>query len=359
MRAAVCRAHGEPFVIEQLSIDEPRAGEVLVDVKACAVCHSDITYWQGGWGGELPAVYGHEGAGIVRAVGPETPGIAVGDHVVVTLIRSCGTCRRCLRGDEVLCEGTVPLSRRSPLRDAGGAPVVQAMNAGAFAEQVLVHHSQLATLPRDVDFVTASLLGCGVITGVGAVLNTAEVEVGDSVVVIGAGGVGLNCVQGAVLAGAGPIVAVDPVASKLAAALALGATAAVDASGDVERAVAELTDGRMADHVLVSVGVPAAIELGIRLMARGGETVVVGLPPTGATCTFDPVTIADGAQRIKGSKMGGARVQVDVPRLVELYREGRLELDGLVTGTYPLAEIDEAFASVLRGEALRNVIVLS
>ena len=207
MKAAVCRAFNEPLVIEELTLEGPQAGELVVDVKACAICHSDITYMEGGWGGDLPALYGHEAAGIVSAIGPETPGISVGDHVVVTLIRSCGQCYYCSRGDRVLCEATLPLSTRQPIKDASGAPVAQMMNVGSFAEQVLVHYSQVAVMPADVGFDVASLLGCGVITGVGAAINTTHVAPGDSAVVIGTGGVGLG----------------EPVAPPGAAALLRGA----------------------------------------------------------------------------------------------------------------------------------------
>ncbi len=357
MRAAVCRAYGEPLVIEELEIEEPQSGEVLIDVAACAICHSDITYAEGGWGGRLPAVFGHEAAGVVRATGSDTPGLVPGDRVVVTLIRSCGTCRRCVRGERVLCERRVPLSDRAPLHDASGNSVVQAMNVGGFAERVLVHHSQIAQIPDEVGFVTASLLGCGVITGVGAVLNSADVAPGESVVVIGAGGVGLNCVQGATLVGACPVIAVDTVPGKLEAALRFGATHVVDAATDVAAAVAEATDGRMADHVFVAVGAPSAIEQGIALMARGGETIVVGMAASGATVTFDPVALADGSQRIVGTKMGMTRVQSDIPRLLALAKAGRLRLDELVTSTYSLEQINEGMSAVVRGEALRNVVV--
>ena len=159
MKAAVCRAFNEPLVIEELTLEAPQAGELVVDVKACPICHSDIKYMDGGWGGDLPALYGHEAAGIVSAVGPETPGVQVGDHVVVTLIRACGQCFYCSRGDRVMCETTLPLSTRQPLKDAAGAPVAQMMNVGSFAEQVLVHHSQIAVMPKDVGFSVASLLG--------------------------------------------------------------------------------------------------------------------------------------------------------------------------------------------------------
>jgi S-(hydroxymethyl)glutathione dehydrogenase/alcohol dehydrogenase len=358
MKAAVCRAFNEPLVIEELELEGPQAGELVVDVKACAICHSDITYMDGGWGGDLPALYGHEAAGVVSAVGPETPGVAVGDHVVVTLIRSCGQCFYCARGDRVMCETTLPLSTRQPIKDASGAPVAQMMNVGSFAEQVLVHHSQIAVMPKDVDFAVASLLGCGVITGVGAAINTTSISPGESVVVIGTGGVGLNCIQGAALSGANPLIAVDVNDAKLEAAKAFGATHGINSgSADVAAEVKALTNGRMAQHVLVSVGVGPAIEAGIGLMSKGGETIIVGMPPTGVTTTFDPSWLASDSQRIVGSKMGSAQVPVDIPQLVGLYRGGRLKLDELVTKRYPLEEINEAVAAVKRGEALRNVVV--
>ena len=224
--------------------------------------------------------------------------------------------------------------------------------------QVLVHHSQIAVMPKDVDFAVASLLGCGVITGVGAAINTTSISPGESVVVIGTGGVGLNCIQGAALSGANPLIAVDVNDAKLEAAKAFGATHGINsASADVAAEVKALTDGRMAQHVLVSVGVGAAIEQGLGLMSKGGETIIVGMPPSGVTTTFDPSWLASDSQRIVGSKMGSAQVPVDIPQLVGLYRGGRLKLDELVTKRYPLEEINEAVAAVKRGEALRNVVV--
>lgn len=358
MKAAVCRAFNEPLVIEELTLEAPQAGELVVDVKACAICHSDITYMDGGWGGALPALYGHEAAGVVSAVGPETPGVQVGDHVVVTLIRACGQCFYCSRGDRVMCETTLPLSTREPIKDASGAAVAQMMNVGSFAEQVLVHHSQIAVMPNDVSFSVASLLGCGVITGVGAAINTTTIKPGESVVVIGTGGVGLNCIQGAALSGANPLIAVDVNDAKLEASKEFGATHGINSkTQDVAAEVKALTNGRMADHVLVSVGVGPAIEQGIGLMGKGAETVIVGMPPSGVTTTFDPSWIAADSQRIIGSKMGSAQTPADIPQLVGLYRGGRLKLDELVTKEYPLEEINEAIAAVKRGEALRNVVV--
>jgi Zn-dependent alcohol dehydrogenase len=213
-------------------------------------------------------------------------------------------------------------------------------------------------LPDDMPLDCAALLACGVVTGLGAVVNTARVHAGDTVVVIGTGGVGLNSVQAAALSGANPVIAVDLSNTKLEAARAFGATHTVNPKDqDAAEAVAELTEGRRADYVFVTVGAEAAIKQGIRLMRRGGTTVIVGMPASGVRSEFDPTRLANDSQRILGSKMGASRIQVDVPHLVSLYRQGRLKLDELVSGRYPLEEINEAVASVNRGEALRNVIV--
>jgi len=360
VKAAVCRAFNAPLSIEELEIGAPEEpGEILVDVHACAVCHSDITFWEGGWGGALPALYGHEVAGVVSAVAPGTTGAQVGDHVVVTLLRTCGACFYCAKGERVLCSTPVPLSGRTVLHDASGAPVVQQMAVGGFAEQVLVHESQVAVIPKEVDLVAASLLGCGVITGVGATINTTHIEPGESAVVIGTGGVGLNCLQGAALSGANPLIAIDVVDGKLDAARGFGATHVVNSKAqDAVEEVRRITDGRMAEHVFVSVGVGPAIEQGVSLMGPGGETVIVGMPPTGVETTFDPTNLAYYSQRVVGCRMGSTQVPVDVPQLVGLYQAGRLKLDELVSGSYPLERIDEAIAAVNRGEALRNVVVM-
>jgi Zn-dependent alcohol dehydrogenase len=358
VRAAVCRSFGEPLVIEDVTLAAPAAGEVQVDLRACAVCHSDILYAEGAWGGILPAVYGHEAAGVVTALGEGVTGVAVGDHAVVALIRSCGGCFYCGRGEEVLCEATFPLDGDGPIRDAAGASVHQGMRTGAFAERVVVHHSQVAVIPADVAFDVASLLGCGVMTGYGAVVNTAGVHPGESVVVIGTGGVGLNAIQGAAISGADRVIAIDLSDAKLASARTFGATHGVNpAREDAVAAVRALTGGRGADYVFVAVGAKPAIEQGLGLMRPGGTTVVVGMPAAGVMAEFDPGSFAGYGQTILGSKMGSSRVSVDIPALVALYRHGRLKLDQLISGRYPLEEVNEAIASVVRGEALRNVIV--
>jgi len=288
-RAAVCRAFGKPLTVETIELAEPNAGEVLIRTAACAICHSDIFYLDGAWGGELPAIYGHEAAGVIESVGPGVTRLKAGDPVVATLIRSCGFCPSCSEGAPVFCEEVFPLDRRSPLTDREGAPIVHGMRIGAFAEHVVVHHSQVAAVPADMKLDVASLIACGVLTGFGAVANTAEVGAGASVVVIGCGGVGLNSVQGARVAGAAPIIAVDVADGKLEAARAFGATHTINAkTADVAARVAEITKGRKADFVFVTVGIRGATEQAISLVARNGAAVLVGMPPSGvsATCGF-------------------------------------------------------------------------
>jgi Zn-dependent alcohol dehydrogenase len=357
-RAAVCRQFGAPLTIEEVDLAEPAQGEIRVAIKACAICHSDIFYWEGAWGGALPAVYGHEAAGVVEAVGPGVTRVRVGDPVVATLIRSCGFCPSCSGGAPVFCEEVFDLDRESPLKGREGEPIVHGMRIAAFAEHVVVHHSQVAAIPKEMPFDVASLIACGVLTGLGAVVNTAAVHPGASVVVIGCGGVGLNSVQGARVAGAQPIVAIDVADGKLEAAKAFGATHTINAKReDVGARVAEITKGRKADFVFVTVGVGGAAEQAISLMNKGGATVLVGMPPSGVSATFDPGWIAADGQRILGSKMGSARLAIDVPRIVELYAQGRLKLDELITERFPFERINDALASSRGGAALRNVVV--
>ena len=358
MKAAVCRAFGEPLVIEDLVLDPPQAGELRVKIAACAICHSDIHYMDGAWGGTLPAVYGHEGAGVVVEAGPGVEYPGVGDHVIVTLLRSCGRCPCCDQGMSYVCESVFPVDREGRLKRKDGTPVLQGLRTGAFAEEVVVHHSQVLAVPRSMPPESASLLACGVITGFGAVARTAQIPAGCSVVVVGAGGVGLNSIQGAAICGARQVIAVDVVDKKLESALAFGATATVNgAEGHVGDAVRRLTDGRGADYVFVTVGNARAMEEAMDMIRPGGTTVIVGMPAVGEMSAFETQAIAGYSQRILGSKMGSTRLQVDVPPLIDLYRDGRLKLDELITRTYPLDEINEAIAAVKRGEALRNVIV--
>lgn len=358
MKAAICYEFGQPLVVEEIELAPPQAGEVRVKLTACAICHSDILFAEGAWGGTLPAVYGHEAAGIVAELGPEVKGLAVGDHVVVTLIRSCGTCHYCGQGKPYACETKFALDRNSPITKADGSAITHGLRTGAFAEEAVVHASQVVAIPKEVPLESASLLGCGVITGFGAVVNTASVPAYSSVVVIGTGGVGLNSVQGAVQSGASTIIAIDLLDEKLEAARKFGATHVINATKeDVVAAVKDATEGRGADYVFVTVGATKAIEQSYDLMGKGGAVVLVGMTASDVMTEYCPCNIADNSQRILGSKMGSARIQVDIPSLVALYQQGRLQLDELISGRYRLDEINDAIESVKKGEALRNVVV--
>ena len=358
MRAAVCRAFGEPLEIEDVELSAPRPGQVEVEISACAVCHSDIHYMDGAWGGDLPAVYGHEAAGWVRSLGQGVAGLAEGDPALVTLIRSCGSCPCCSSGFPANCEVPREPLERSPLRDMTGKPIQQGLQAGAFAERVVVDASQVQRLPGDIALDVACLLACGVITGFGAAINTARVKPGSDVVVIGAGGVGLNSIQGAAIAGAARIVAVDMLPEKLEGAREFGATHVVNATdGDAHRQVRKLTGGRGADYVFVTVGAAAAYGQAPRFLAPKGELVAVGMTESDVVAEWSPLIYAFQGQSIRGSCMGDTVLPRDIPYLVELYRQGRLRLDELVSNRFPLERINEAIADARSGRSRRNVIV--
>jgi S-(hydroxymethyl)glutathione dehydrogenase / alcohol dehydrogenase len=345
-------------VVEEVDLDPPAEGEVMVRVSACGICHSDISFIEGAWGGPLPAVFGHEVAGVATEVGSGVETVTPGTEVVVTLVRCCGRCFYCLRGEVTQCEGRFAIDERGPLRFRDGGPVKQGLRVAGFAEYVTVHASQVVPIAPGVPPESACLLACAVGTGVGAVRNTAQVPAGASVVVLGAGGVGLNSVQGAALAGANPVIAVDVSSSRLDSARLFGATHVINskqvAAAD---AVRGLTGGRGADYAFISAGSPAAIALGLTMSRRAGTVVIVGITATGVTIPFDPGELADSGRRVLGSKMGSIRPRVDLPSLVDLYRTGRLKLDELVTARFPLDRVNEALDAARRGEGLRTVIV--
>jgi Zn-dependent alcohol dehydrogenase len=361
MKAAVCRAFDKPLVIEDLEIDPPQRGEVKVKVVACAICHSDVHQIRGDWSAKLPLVAGHEAAGVVVESGPGVTAVKAGDHVVMSLLRSCGRCFYCSRGDTHLCEGTFALTNETRLHTKEGEPIIQSIKTAAFAEYAVVDQSQLVPIPKEIPLDSASLLACGVITGLGAVINTAKVGTGESVAVIGIGGVGLNSIQGAYLSGAQPIIALDLLENKLKAACDFGATHTINIAQEADPAavVRELTGGRGVDYAFVTVGSPLAVAQAINLIRRGGTLVLVGIPDDKAT---HPLLLAQAVwkeQRILSSSMGSTRLSVQVPQLVALYQQKRLRLDELISRRYPLEQINEAIASMERGEALRNVIVFS
>lgn len=358
MRAAICYEFGDPLRIEAVTLDPPQRGEVKVRVAATAICHSDVHYIKGEWNITRPFVPGHETAGVVEAVGDDVTLAQPGDRVVVSLLRSCGRCEFCQRGQPQHCAAQWPLDSESRIRSSQGEAIKAGTRVGGFAEYAIVDQSQVVRLPEEIALETASLLACGVITGVGAVINTAQVEPGSTVVVIGVGGVGLNAVQGAALAGAGHVITVDLLDNKLEAATQLGATHVINASqDDAIEAMLAITSGRKADHVVVTVGSDAAIQQALRMVRPGGTVTLVGMPPESVKSGIRVRFFAFNGVRLLGSFMGSTRLQIDVPRLIDHYLHGRLLLDELITARYPLDQINEAIASMERGEALRNVIV--
>ncbi len=358
MRAAVCRTFGEPLVIEDVAIAGPGRGELAVSLAACAICQSDIHYLKGAWGGSLPAVYGHEAAGVVAEVGADVDGFAVGDHVVVTLIRSCGACDACGAGDSVFCEATFPLDERSPLTAADGTSIVQGLRTGAFAEEVVVDASQAVVIAPEIPLDRAALLACGVVTGFGAVVNTAGVKAGSSVAVIGAGGVGLNAVQGAAFAGATTIVAIDVSDSKLETSRAFGATHTANSTGG-DAGVSRGRHHRRAPRRLRHRRRGRRQRRRARAAARSGVVERWSSSACRLRASPPPSIQARSPTRASASsaaRWAPSRIAVDIPALAALYLDGRLLLDELISGHYPLDRINEAIASASNGSTIRNVI---
>jgi S-(hydroxymethyl)glutathione dehydrogenase/alcohol dehydrogenase len=358
LKAAVCYEAGKPLVVEDIDIKPPRKGEVKVRMEATAVCHSDIHVIKGELPEEMPCVAGHESAGYIEEVGEGVVSVKPGDPVVTSLLVSCGKCYYCVTGRPHMCEAEWYRDKESPYTNRQGQELRQLVRIGSFAEYTIVDESQVVKVPQDMPLDSASLLACGVITGFGAVVNRARVEVNSSCVIIGTGGVGLNAVQGAAISGAYPVIAVDLSDSKLEAARSFGATHTVNAGrDDAIDAVKQLTSGRGADYVFITVGSTAAMQQGFSMSGPRGMTVMVGLPRMGDDLVFSPWTFIKDERTLTGSYMGTTRLQVEIPQLVALYQAGILKLDELITGRYPLEQINEAIESVLRGDALRNVIM--
>jgi S-(hydroxymethyl)glutathione dehydrogenase/alcohol dehydrogenase len=360
MRAAVMRGVGQPLTIESVQVSAPIRHEVVVDVVATGLCHSDLRFLEGSFPHHLPTILGHEAAGVVREVGSEVTEVAPGDHVVMSLSVFCGDCARCRAGDPHLCLGQDATRRSSedpPRLSMNGEPVFQFLDLSSFAETMLVHENALVAIDRRVPLDRAAVLGCGVATGLGAVFNTAGVQPGESVAVIGCGGVGLSAIQGARIAGAAPVIAIDPVAGKLELAKSLGATDVVDARGeDTVGDVVRLTAGSGVDHVIEAVGNTGTIRQGFLMSRRGGTTTVVGLVPAGSEIEI-PSDALFYERRLQGSVMGSNDFKRDTPRYVDMYLDGRLDLDAMVTRKLSLDEINDGFDLMKQGASVRSIVV--
>jgi len=357
LKAAVCYENNKPLVVEEVTIDPPKAGEVKVKIAATAICHSDIHLFKGELPFKPPLVGGHESAGYIEEVGKGVTGFKPGDRVVISLMSNCGKCRYCRTGRSHMCNAVWPLEKEARIHNKKGQDLGQPFRIGSFAEYNIVHESGLVKIPDDMPLDRAGLLACGVITGFGAVVNRARVEPMRSCVIIGAGGVGLNAVQGAAISGAYPIIAVDIADNKLKAAKAFGATHTVNASkGDPIKEVQDLTDGG-ADYVFITVGSVAAISQGLFMSGPRGMTVIVGLPAFMDTLQVPPFIFIKDERMLTGSYMGTTQYQTEIPKLVALYKAGKLKLDELITARFPLEDINHAIELVEKGKALRNVIM--
>src|SRR5580704_11018901 len=347
MQAAILDSAPGELVIDEVQVDAIGPHEVLVHTVAAGICHSDLHFMQGLYPYPLPAVLGHESAGIVEAVGDQVTDFTAGDHVISCVSGFCGACRYCLSGRPFLCD-RVGLARSpggSPRLSRGGASLFQFFDLASFAEQLLVHEHMLVKIRPDMPLDKAALIGCGVTTGVGAVLNTAKVRPGDVVAVIGCGGIGLNAIQAAAIVGAGRIIAVDRIASKRDLALDFGATDVVDASGgDPVGAVLELTGGGV-DHAFEAIGLVTTAQQAFNMLAKGGTATIIGMIPLGERIEIDGFQFLL-EKRLQGSNMGSNRFRIDMPQYIEWYLAGKLKLDELVSATMPLAKINDAFTAL-------------
>jgi S-(hydroxymethyl)glutathione dehydrogenase/alcohol dehydrogenase len=364
IRAAVLRAAGDPAAVEDVTIAEPRAGEVRVRILGSGVCHSDLHVRDGEWPRPIPMAMGHEGAGVVEAVGPGVSSLSVGQPVALSWLVPCGRCRSCRAGRPWACPDSPSFAHRLPdgataLTDRRGEPVMSYCGIGTMADATVVPEGAAIALPDGVDPAVAALIGCCVSTGVGAVTKTAAVPAGASVAIIGLGGVGLSCVMGAVLAEAGQIVAIDRVESKLGVARELGATDGLVATDDrttMIKALRDLTDGGP-DFVFEAIGRVSTVELAIECLPIGGTAVLVGLTAFEARASFGVYPLVDGARRILGSNYGFADPAIDFPRYAALHLAGRLPVDRLIDRRIGLDDLEGAFDRLRAGEGLRQVVV--
>lgn len=358
MKAAVLHEAGKPLTLEDVAIAAPGPREVLIRTAAVGLCHSDLHFVDGIFPYPMPVVPGHEAAGVVEAVGSAVQTVKAGDHVVTCLSAFCGHCEHCVTGRLNLCESPETRRRRNeePRLAYSGRPMIQFLNLSAYAEQMLVHENALVAIRKDMPLDRAALLGCAVTTGSGAVFNTARVRPGETVAVIGCGGIGLSAINGAAIAGAGRIIAVDRIAGKLDLARQFGATDTVLADdGDPVERVIEMTRGGV-HHAFECIGLKQTAEQAFGMVRRGGAATVIGMIKPGTKLEVDPFALLY-ERRLQGSFMGSNRFPVDLPALVDFYLDGRLKLDAMISRRIRLDQINEGFDDLRRGELARSVIV--
>ena len=359
MRAAVLREIPGKLEIDDVEIGSPGPREVLIRTAAAGLCHSDLHFMEGKYYWMLPVVLGHESSGIVESVGDQVTYVKPGDHVITCLSVYCGNCEYCLTGHLSLCDNKAAVQR--PLDDESrltqnGQPMWQFFDVSSFAEYMLVHENAVAKIREDMPLDKAALIGCSVTTGVGAVFNTAKVEPGTTVAVLGCGGIGLNCIQGAALAGAAKVIAVDMVPSKLDLAKQFGATHTVNAAeGDAVSQVKELTGGGV-HYSFEAIGLKKTAEQAFAMLRRGGAATVIGMVPMNETVEVPGFELLL-EKKLQGSNMGSNRFRVDMPRLIDLYLDGRLKLDELVSRRIRLDEVNDGFDAMRSGEIARSVII--
>jgi S-(hydroxymethyl)glutathione dehydrogenase/alcohol dehydrogenase len=365
MRAAIMTEVGAPLTVDEVALEAPRAGEVLVDIAHCGVCHSDLHYLDGSLRTGLPVILGHEAAGVVAEVGPDVVDLRPGDEVVLTMAPSCGRCYWCARGERTLCQhfagmvgGAYPDG--STRLSWNGSPVRRGLVLSAFAERTVVPVEAAIRIPDDMPTEIAAVIGCAVQTGIGAVLNTARVPAGASVVVSGLGAVGLSIVQGAVVAGATTILAADMNAARRAEASRLGATHVADPGVDqIDKLARSLTSGRGADFAFDAVGRGAVVETLMKATRNGGTTVMVGIPSTSDSVNVRALVHAFYEKKLVGCYLGSANPHHDFPRILDLWRAGRLDLAGMVTAKRPLADINLAVDDLRNGVGVRTVLEMT
>jgi S-(hydroxymethyl)glutathione dehydrogenase/alcohol dehydrogenase len=363
-RAALLHEIGQPLVVQEVELAEPQRGEVLVRIVAAGVCHSDLHYMKGEWAIPKPAVLGHEGAGIVERVGPGVTRVGPGDHCVLIFRPNCGLCRYCVVGRPTLCTGRT--SAPGTMYDGttrlslDGQPVHHLARVACFAEHAVIPEEQLLPIPKELPLDRAALVGCAVMTGVGAATNTVRVEPGSTTAIIGCGGVGLNVIQGARMLNAARIIAVDLLDNKLEMALDFGATHTIN--GREEDAVArvrELTGGEGVDYAFDAIGSARTVQQAFEMARIGGTAIEVGIAPQGQMAQIDAWALAMQEKTLKGCFYGSARPRVDMLRLLDLYEQGRLKLDELISNTYTLDQINEGFDLLRSGTVARGVIMMA